>query len=67
MYAVAMRRIEAPVITREAFTAFGDVVIAERKDIEPVMVNFGTAARRNGAGALENLRPRRSSSRLSAA
>ena len=45
-----MRRIEAPLLTREAFAAFGDVVIAERADITPVMVNFGTAARRNDAG-----------------
>lgn len=52
-----MRRLEAPLLTREAFSQFGDVVIAERKDIEPVMVNFGTAARRNNAGALQNLRP----------
>lgn len=36
---------------------FGDVVIAERADIAPVMVNFGTAARRNDAGTLEHDRP----------
>ena len=50
------RRIEAPLLTREAFAPFGDVVIAERADITPVMVNFGTAARRNHAGKLENTR-----------
>ena len=50
-------RIEAPLLTREAFLPFGDVVLAERADIEPVMVNFGTAARRNHAGSLENKRP----------
>jgi len=44
-----MRRIEAPLLTREAFREFGDVVIAERADITPIMVNFGTAARRNDA------------------
>jgi ureidoglycolate lyase len=47
-----MRTIEAPILTREAFMPFGDVVVAERADIEPVFVNFGTAARRNDAGAL---------------
>jgi len=52
-----MRRIEAPRITREAFAPFGDLVIAARADITPVMVNFGTAARRNNAGALINERP----------
>jgi len=52
-----MRRIEAPPITREAFTPFGDLVVAARPDIQPVMVNFGTAARRNNAGALVNERP----------
>ena len=52
-----MRRIEAPPITREAFAAFGEVVLAERADITPIMVNFGTAARRNHAGRMENLRP----------
>jgi ureidoglycolate lyase len=36
---------------------FGDVVIAERADITPIMVNFGTAARRNDAGTLESTRP----------
>jgi ureidoglycolate hydrolase len=51
-----MRRIDAPPLTREAFTAFGDVVIAARPDIEPVFVNFGTAARRNDAGALVSTR-----------
>ena len=50
------RRIPAPLLTREAFAAFGDVVIAERADITPVMVNFGTAARRNHAALLENKR-----------
>jgi ureidoglycolate lyase len=50
------RRIEAPLLTREAFLPFGDVVIAERADITPVMVNFGTAARRNDAGLLESTR-----------
>jgi ureidoglycolate lyase len=52
-----MRRIQAPLLTREAFTEFGDVVLAARQDITPVMVNFGTAARRNHVGALQNLRP----------
>ncbi|HEY8078722.1 MAG TPA: ureidoglycolate lyase [Labilithrix sp.] len=52
-----MRKIEAPPLTREAFMPFGDVVIAERADIAPVFVNFGTAARRNDAGALESTRP----------
>lgn len=52
-----MRRIEAPPLTREAFRAFGDVVVAERADITPVMVNFGTAARRNGACDLVSTRP----------
>jgi len=51
------KRIEAPLLTREAFLPFGDVVLAERADITPVMVNFGTAARRNHAGSLENKRP----------
>ena len=51
------RRIPAPLLTREAFLPFGDVVIAERADITPVMVNFGTAARRNDAGTLESTRP----------
>jgi ureidoglycolate lyase len=51
------RTIEAPLLTREAFLPFGDVVIAERADITPVMVNFGTAARRNDAGSLVNQRP----------
>lgn len=51
------RRIQAPLITREAFAAFGEVVLADRADITPVMVNFGTAARRNNAGLLENTRP----------
>ena len=50
------RVIEAPLLTREAFQEFGDVVIAERADITPVMVNFGTAARRNHAAMLENKR-----------
>jgi ureidoglycolate lyase len=52
-----MRRIEAPLLTREGFRAFGDVVLAERADITPVMVNFGTAARRNDAGDLVSTRP----------
>jgi ureidoglycolate lyase len=51
------RTIEAPLLTREAFLPFGDVVLAERADITPVMVNFGTAARRNHAASLENRRP----------
>jgi len=51
------RRIDAPLLTREAFLPFGDVVLADRADITPVMVNFGTAARRNHAGSLENKRP----------
>jgi ureidoglycolate lyase len=51
------RRIEAPPLTREAFLAFGDVVITDRPDITPVMVNFGTAARRNDSGAMVNTRP----------
>src|SRR4051812_10429523 len=50
------RRITAPPLTREAFAAFGDVVIAERADITPIMVNFGTAARRDHAAALESTR-----------
>jgi ureidoglycolate lyase len=50
------RRITAPLLTREAFQAFGEVVIVDRPDITPVMVNFGTAARRNEAGALESTR-----------
>ena len=57
MVAAARRRIEAPLLTREAFLPFGDVVVAERADITPVMVNFGTAARRNHAGLLDNRRP----------
>jgi ureidoglycolate lyase len=56
-YPWRMRRIEAPLLTREAFTPFGDVVVAERPDIVPVMVNFGTAARRNHSGTLINERP----------
>lgn len=51
------KRIDAPLLTREAFLPFGDVVLADRADITPVMVNFGTAARRNHAGSLENKRP----------
>ena len=51
------RRIEAPLLTREAFLPFGDVVVAERPDITPVMVNFGTAARRDHAATLDNRRP----------
>jgi len=51
-----MRRIEAPLLTREAFREFGDVVIAERADITPIMVNFGTAARRNDACDLVSTR-----------
>ena len=54
---VLTKRIEAPLLTREAFLPFGDVVLAHRDDITPVMVNFGTAARRNHAGSLENTRP----------
>jgi ureidoglycolate lyase len=57
MQSASRRRISAPLLTREAFQAFGDVVIAERPDITPVMVNFGTAARRNDAGLLESTRP----------
>ncbi|MBX3188894.1 MAG: ureidoglycolate lyase [Labilithrix sp.] len=49
-------RIDARPLTREAFQGFGDVVIAERADITPTMVNFGTAARRDHAAALENER-----------
>jgi len=51
------RRLEAPLLTREAFLPFGDVVVCERPDITPVMVNFGTAARRDHAATLENKRP----------
>jgi ureidoglycolate lyase len=51
------RRIDAPLLTREAFLPFGDVVVAERADITPTMVNFGTAARRDNAASLENKRP----------
>ena len=51
-----MRKIEAPLLTREAFTEFGDVVLASRADITPVLVNFGTAARSNHVGALDNRR-----------
>ena len=51
------KRIEAPPLTREAFQPFGDVVLADRPDITPVMVNFGTATRLNHAGSLENKRP----------
>jgi ureidoglycolate lyase len=50
------RRIDAPLLTREAFLPFGDVVLAVRDDITPVMVNFGTAARRNHTGTLVNAR-----------
>jgi ureidoglycolate lyase len=57
MASAARKRIEAPLLTREAFLPFGDVVLAERADITPVMVNFGTAARRNNTGTLENKRP----------
>jgi ureidoglycolate lyase len=57
MPAAPTTQIEAPLLTREAFQPFGDVVIAERADITPVMVNFGTAARRNHAGSLVNRRP----------
>jgi ureidoglycolate lyase len=57
MAANARRKIDAPLLTREAFAPFGDVVIAERADITPVMVNFGTAARRDDAGSLVNTRP----------
>lgn len=51
-----MRRIDAPLLTREEFLPFGDVVVAERPDIEPVFVNFGTAARRNDACTLVSTR-----------
>ncbi len=51
------RRLEAPLLTREAFLPYGDVVIAGRADITPIMVNFGTAARRNDCGTLESTRP----------
>lgn len=51
------RKIEAPLLTREAFQAFGEVVIVDRPDITPTMVNFGTAARRNDAGRLDSTRP----------
>jgi ureidoglycolate lyase len=51
------RRIEAPPLTREAFLPFGDVIVAARADITPVLVNFGTASRRNHAATLENRRP----------
>lgn len=57
MQRAARRRLEAPLLTREAFLPFGDVVIAERADITPIMVNFGTAARRDGAGTLKSTRP----------
>ena len=57
MVTALRRRIDAPLLTREAFLPFGDVVLAERADITPVMVNFGTAARRNHAGSLVNERP----------
>jgi ureidoglycolate lyase len=50
------RRIDAPLLTREAFAPFGHVVLAERADITPVMVNFGTAARRNHSAQLDNTR-----------
>lgn len=53
----ARRRIHAPPITREAFAPFGEVVLPARQDIEPVMVNFGTAARRNNVGELAQDRP----------
>ena len=58
MARTAIRRtIDAPPLTREAFAPFGEVVLAERTDITPVMVNFGTAARRNKIGALDQDRP----------
>lgn len=44
-------------MTRDAFAPFGELIVAERADITPVMVNFGTAARRNDAGTLEHDRP----------
>jgi ureidoglycolate lyase len=53
----AVRRlIEAPLLTREAFLPFGDVVITDRPDITPIMVNFGTAARRNDSALKESTR-----------
>ena len=51
------RRISAPLLTRDAFQAFGDVVIVDRPDLTPTMVNFGTAARRNECGRLDTTRP----------
>lgn len=57
MQQATRRRLEARLLTREAFLPFGDVVLAERADITPVMVNFGTAARRNDAGLLASTRP----------
>lgn len=43
-------------LTQEAYQKFGDV-IAPREDIEPILVNRGTAKRFNHVTRLENLRP----------
>jgi ureidoglycolate lyase len=51
-----MRKIDAPLLTPEAFTAFGEVVLAAPPGISPVVVNFGTAARHNHVGSLLNKR-----------
>lgn len=51
------RRVETAPLTSEVFRSFGDVVVGERPDIAPTMVNFGTAARRDHAAALDNRRP----------
>ena len=53
-----MRRISASALTREAFQPFGDVVDAERADLKPTLVNFGTAVRRNHVASLVNKRPK---------
>ena len=56
MIASSRQPIDAQPLTREAFLPFGDVVVADRADLTPIMVNFGTAARRNDAGALASTR-----------
>src|SRR4051794_505725 len=57
MASAPRRQIDAALLTREAFLPFGDVVLAERGDITPVMVNFGTAARSNHVGTMLSDRP----------
>lgn len=52
-----MPSIPARPLTRDAFAPFGDVVSADRADLTPLLVNFGTAERKNDAGSLASTRP----------